>query len=162
MEHLADAANVREADRALFVAEALQATLVDLIAISLQAKHLHWNVFGRHFKTVHEHLDELTDVLRDHADEIAERMAAMGTSPDGRAMTVTHGTNLVGAPDGFLPDRQVVETIVHNLELATRQIRGRFEAVGEVDLVSQDLLVQAVAALEKQLWMFTQMLKGWE
>lgn len=162
MERLAEVDKIQDADRAPVVAEALQATLVDLIAISLQSKHLHWNVYGRHFKTVHEHLDELTDVLREHADAIAERMAALGISPDGRAMTVTHNTDLVGAADGFLSDRQVVETIVHNLELATRQARGRFEAVGEVDLVSQDFLVQCVGALEKQLWMFGQMLKGWE
>ncbi|MFQ3669000.1 MAG: ferritin-like domain-containing protein, partial [Fimbriimonadaceae bacterium] len=90
MERLAHVANIREVERMPVVAEALQATLVDFIAISLQSKHLHWNVFGRHFKTVHEHLDELTAVLQGHADRLAERMAAIGASPDGRAMTVTH------------------------------------------------------------------------
>ena len=41
-------------------ADALQATLVELIDLSLQAKQAHWNVVGPAFKPVHEFLDELT------------------------------------------------------------------------------------------------------
>src|SRR5690606_38765556 len=39
------------------VGEALQGALIDLIDLSLVAKQAHWNLTGRNFKVVHEHLD---------------------------------------------------------------------------------------------------------
>jgi starvation-inducible DNA-binding protein len=65
-------------------ANALQATLVDLIDLSLVAKQAHWNLIGRQFHDVHLHLDELVDTSRKYSDEVAERMSAIGVSPDGR------------------------------------------------------------------------------
>ena len=47
--------NVRE------VGEALQEVLVDLVDLSLVGKHLHWNVEGLTFRSVHLQLDELVD-----------------------------------------------------------------------------------------------------
>ena len=41
-------------------AESLQATLVELIDLSLQAKQAHWNVVGPAFRGVHLFLDEST------------------------------------------------------------------------------------------------------
>ena len=67
---------------------ALQATLVDLVDLSLVAKQAHWNLVGRQFHDVHLHLDELVEAARKYSDEVAERAAAIGVSPDGRAATV--------------------------------------------------------------------------
>jgi len=82
------------------VAKALQATLVELIDLSLQAKQAHWNVVGPSFKAIHLFLDELTDQYRDWYDEAAERLAAIGVSPDGRTATVAAGTPLEPLPAG--------------------------------------------------------------
>ena len=43
--------------------EALQATLVDLVDLSLVAKQAHWNVVGRNFRSVHLQLDEVVKML---------------------------------------------------------------------------------------------------
>jgi starvation-inducible DNA-binding protein len=63
-------------------------TLVELIALSLIGKQLHWNVTGPGFRDVHLHLDELVDEWRELSDVVAERAVAIGVSPDGRAPTV--------------------------------------------------------------------------
>src|SRR5438093_6332610 len=63
----------------------LQATLVELIDLSLIGKQLHWNIFGRPFKPLHDHLDELVDSWRELSDTVAERAVALGYSPDGQA-----------------------------------------------------------------------------
>ncbi len=52
------------ADATKVTGEALQATLVDMIDLSLLGKQAHWNVVGPLFKTVHEHLDEVVDTAR--------------------------------------------------------------------------------------------------
>ncbi|MDR2113708.1 MAG: DNA starvation/stationary phase protection protein, partial [Bifidobacteriaceae bacterium] len=66
----------------------LQAALVDLIDLSLLAKQAHWNVRGTNFRSVHLELDEVIDQVRIYSDDVAERLAAVGGSPDGRANTV--------------------------------------------------------------------------
>ncbi|HEX2297396.1 MAG TPA: ferritin-like domain-containing protein, partial [Pseudonocardiaceae bacterium] len=61
-----------EADRTSTGA-VLQATLVDLIDLSLIAKQAHWNVVGSNFRSAHLQLDELVATARQYVDEVAER-----------------------------------------------------------------------------------------
>src|SRR5256714_15344727 len=72
----------------------LQATLVELVDLSLIGKQLHWNVFGRPFKPLHEHLDELVDSWRSLSDTVAERAVALGVAADGRAGTASAGSGI--------------------------------------------------------------------
>src|SRR3954465_305442 len=87
---------------------ALQATLVDLIDLSLVAKQAHWNLVGRQFHDVHLHLDELVDTARRYSDKVAQRTAAVGVSPDGRANTVAGDSAVPGISGGWVSDRDVV------------------------------------------------------
>ena len=59
------------------VGEELQATLHELIDLSLIGKQLHWAVVGHAFRPVHEQLDELVASWRDLADVVAERAVAL-------------------------------------------------------------------------------------
>jgi len=59
------------------VAGALQDRLNALNDLQLTLKHVHWNVVGRDFIAVHEMLDPQIDAVRDHVDDLAERMATM-------------------------------------------------------------------------------------
>src|SRR5438128_2481265 len=63
----------------------LQATLVELVDLSLIGRQLHWNIFGQLFKPLHEHLDELVYSWRDLADTVAERAVALGVAARFRA-----------------------------------------------------------------------------
>src|SRR5213080_3365565 len=82
------------------VGEELKTTLVELIDLSLIGKQLHWNIYGRPFKPLHEHLDELVDSWRDLSDTVAERAVALGVAPDGRAGTVDAGSGIDPADPG--------------------------------------------------------------
>ena len=68
-------------------AAALQASLVDLIDLSLVAKQAHWNLVGRQFHDVHLHLDELVDDR--------PRVLGQGGRADGRDRRVRR----TGAPE---------------------------------------------------------------
>ncbi|BFV60012.1 DNA starvation/stationary phase protection protein [Kitasatospora sp. CMC57] len=141
-----------DADRKV-VGEALQGALVDLVDLSLVAKQLHWNVVGARFRSVHLQLDEVVTLARLHADTVAERAAAIGVSPDGRAKTVADTSGISTSPEGQVVDSTAVNTLVEALAAVITRMRGRIEATGEPDPVSQDILIGLTADLEKYSWM---------
>ena len=135
------------------VGHELQATLVELVDLSLLAKQLHWNIFGRPFKPFHEHLDELVDSWRDLSDTVAERAVALGFAPDGQAAAVAAGSGLDPVDSGSLDTDTATRQLVERLADVDERIRSRMERLGELDLASQDVLIEVVRELEKQLWM---------
>lgn len=136
------------------VGEALQGALVDLIDLSLVAKQTHWNIVGPRFRSIHKQLDDVVTTARSHADTVAERSAALGVPPDGRAATVAAGSGIAPAPEGWQRDVDAVRGMVAALGAVIVRMRERLEAVGEVDPVTEDVLIQLTKELEKHHWMF--------
>lgn len=134
--------------------EALQATLVDLVDLSLVAKQAHWNVVGRNFRSVHLQLDEVVTAARTFADQVAERAAAIAVNPDGRAATVAAETSLPQVAPTWVSDAEVVEAMVAAMDGMANGLRERISAVGEADPVTQDLLIEITEAIEQHRWMF--------
>lgn len=131
----------------------LQLTLVELIALSLIGKQLHWNIVGPGFRDLHLHLDELVDEWRELSDTVAERAVALGVEPDGRAPTVVATSELEPVAAGSTPVPSAVAELVRRIAEVDERVRGRCERLGEIDLASQDVLIEVTRALEKQLWM---------
>ena len=134
--------------------EALQGSLVELIDLSLVAKQAHWNLHGRNFKVVHEHLDELVTLARAAQDDVAERAVAIGVNPDGRARTIADRTPNQQLEAGYLDDDKVVAAVTDLLAQMIGRFRERIAATDEPDPVTQDLLIGIARDHEKQHWMF--------
>lgn len=135
------------------VGHELQATLVELVDLSLLGKQLHWNISGRPFKPLHEHLDELVDSWRDLADTVAERAVALGVAPDGQATTISVARGMTAVESASLDTDTALRELVWRVANVAERIRARMNRLGEVDLASQDVLIEVVRELEKQLWM---------
>lgn len=131
----------------------LQAVLVDLTALSLNGKQAHWHVTGRHFLPVHEQLDMLVADTRAWADLVAERAVALGVPVDGRPRTVAETTGVAEFQDGFVDDDKTVRLVTEQVAKAAEGIRSRVERLGQLDLVTQDLVIEILRGLEKHLWM---------
>ena len=131
----------------------LQGALVDLIDLALQAKQAHWNLKGPNFRAVHLQLDEIIDQVRIGSDEVAERLATIGVAADGRASTVAEGTSLENFPDGEITVPQTISLISDRMAAVSKAMRERIDALGDIDPVSEDLLIGITAPIEKQLWM---------
>jgi starvation-inducible DNA-binding protein len=131
----------------------LQATLIELVDLSLVGKQLHWNVVGPLFRPLHLQLDELIDSWRELADTVAERAVAIGFAPDGRARTVASDSELEAVERGAIEDHVVVAALTRLLAQAAERIRARMERLSELDAASEDVLVEVLRALEQQLWM---------
>jgi starvation-inducible DNA-binding protein len=135
------------------VARELQATFVELVDLSLLGKQLHWNIFGRPFKPLHEHLDELVDSWRELSDTVAERTVALGLAPDGQSAAVSAASGIAQVAVGMLDTDRALHELVPRLADVAERIRARMDRLGELDLASQDVLIEVVRELEKQLWM---------
>jgi starvation-inducible DNA-binding protein len=134
--------------------DALQGALVDLIDLSLQAKQAHWNLTGRHFRSLHLQLDEVVAIARNHMDVVAERAIAIGVNPDGRPATVANSAHTKQLNDGYISDGDVVKAFTNLLAEIVKRFRVRVEDTNEPDPVTQDLLIEASQDLEQQHWMF--------
>jgi starvation-inducible DNA-binding protein len=135
------------------VGDQLQATLVELVDLSLLGKQLHWTVVGPLFRPLHEHLDELVESWRELADTVAERAVAIGFWPDAQSASVSAGSDLAPVQRGGLEDHLVVRELTARLADVAERVRNRMDRLGELDAASQDVVIEVLRELEKQLWM---------
>jgi starvation-inducible DNA-binding protein len=142
------------------VGRELQATLVELVDLSLLGKQLHWNIFGQPFKPLHEQLDELVDSWRELSDIVAERAVALGVQPDGQSATVSATSGILPVAGSALDTNEALRELCPRLADVTERVRARMDRLGELDFASQDVLIEVVRGLEKQLWMLRASLPG--
>ena len=131
----------------------LQNELIDLIDLALLGKHLHWNLTGPDFQELHEHLDELVSEWQERSDATAERGRALGVVPDGQSRTVGAQSRLAEVAPGEIRTDAVIATLLEALDETVTRSRERMEQSAEYDAVTEDLMIQTVALLEKQRWM---------
>jgi starvation-inducible DNA-binding protein len=149
-----DRAAALSVDRRLTAAKVLQGLVVDLTDLGLQGKQAHWNLRGPLFRELHLLLDEVVDSAREGTDTLAERCLALGVAADARAAIVSRDTRLSEFPEGRVEDREVVELMTERLHTVSEAGRSRLKELGEVDVVSQDLVITVLEDIEKHLWMF--------
>ena len=135
------------------VATELQVLLADLIDLSLQGKQAHWNVVGPLFQSVHVQLDSIVDDARMWADDVAERKVTIDLAADGQASDVAIESRLEPLPQGYIADREAVALMERRVAGVASRARQAAEGLGDLDLASQDLIIEIVRGLEKHQWM---------
>ena len=134
------------------VAGVLQERLSAYNDLHLTLKHIHWNVVGPHFIGVHEMLDPQVDLVRGFADAVAERIAALGSSPRGTVGAIMQDRSW----DDYALDRDTVPAHLAALDLVYRGViedtRAAIKTVGEIDPITEDLLIGQSAELEQFHW----------
>lgn len=73
-------------------AAVLQRILNTYNDLHLTLKHVHWNVVGPNFISVHQMIDPQVETIRGYADDVAERIATLGSSPQHPAPWSSSGT----------------------------------------------------------------------
>lgn len=134
------------------VMECLQGRLACFNDLHLTLKHIHWNVAGPNFIAVHEMLDPQVDFVRGLADIVAERIATMGGVPDGTSGAIikhrTWGDYTVGRAS-VRDHLEALDAVYTGVITSNREGIG---LCGELDPVSEGILVDATAELEKYQW----------
>ena len=132
--------------------DSFQRVLVNLIALELVGKQIHWNIVGPNFRDVHLNLDEVVAIAREGSDEVAERMRAINAVPDGRPATVSAATTVPAAPEGEILTSEGVAYIVSAIEAVVATLRGVDEDVDSEDPTSSGIVEDLIGKLEQQAW----------
>lgn len=134
------------------VRTALQERLVALIDTALTLKHIHWNVTGPTFIGVHEMLDPQVAGVNLMVDALAERIAAMGGSPNGLPGNLVAERSWDDYAVGRAPVPKHLEAldVVYSAVIAGH--RAAIETAGDVDPVTEDLLIGQTGELEQYQW----------
>ncbi|WP_099223784.1 DNA starvation/stationary phase protection protein Dps [Mycobacterium persicum] len=134
------------------LAELLQKQLSTYNDLHLTLKHIHWNVVGPNFIGVHEMIDPQVESVRGYADEVAERIAALGASPQGTPGAIIKDRSW----DDYSVGRDCVQAHLAALDLVytgvIEDIRQAIDETEELDRVTQDMLIVHAADLEKFQW----------
>lgn len=134
------------------VADVLQLRLHALNDLHLVLKHAHWNVVGPDFIAVHEMLDPQVDLVRGFVDAIAERMATMGVTPNGLSGDLVKNRTW----EDYKVDRADATTHIRALNEVYNTViedhRVAISKVGDIDPITEDLLIGQTAELEQFQW----------
>jgi starvation-inducible DNA-binding protein len=134
------------------IIDLLQNRLHALNDLQLTLKHVHWNVIGPNFIAVHEMLDPQVDTVRGYVDDVAERIATLGGSPDGTPGSLvrerTWDDYSIGRDDAIahLGALDVVYSGV------VTDHRTQIEKLETLDQVTQDMLIAQAGQLEQYQW----------
>jgi starvation-inducible DNA-binding protein len=134
------------------IADLLQKQLSTYNDLHLTLKHVHWNVVGPNFIGVHEMIDPQVDLVRGYADEVAERIATLGGSPQGTPGSILKDRTW----DDYSVGRDTVQAHLAALDLVYNGViedtRKGIEETEKLDPVTQDILIDHAAELEKFQW----------
>lgn len=134
------------------VADLLQKQLSTYNDLHLTLKHVHWNVVGPNFIGVHEMIDPQVELVRGYADDVAERIAALGKSPLGTPGAILKDRTW----DDYSVERDTVQAHLAALDLVYNGViedtRKCIDTLEDLDLVSQDMMIEHAGQLEKFQW----------
>ncbi len=139
-------------DSASEVISRLDQRMVGLLDLSLTLKHIHWNVVGPNFISVHEMLDPQVDAVRAMVDKIAERIATLGGVPAGTPGALVDRRDW----DDYDLGRATAQQHLAALDIVYNGVNGDHRTaiaeLGGIDPVSEDLLIAQLGQLELFQW----------
>ena len=139
-------------EQSVSIISILQERLAALLDLQLTLKHIHWNVVGVNFISIHEFLDPQVDAVRLMSDAVAERIATLGGEPLRTPGAITKFRTW----DDYSLNRE--PTVRHLSALddvysgVVRDHRKAVQQLGELDPVTEDLFIGHLAELEQFQW----------
>jgi DNA-binding ferritin-like protein (oxidative damage protectant) len=131
----------------------LQDRLTELVDLELTLKHAHWNVVGPTFIGVHKMLDKQVKGVRKMVDATAERIATLGMAPIGTLAGLARERGQAPEyPLGRADTMAHLEALDHTYASVITNHRQAMHKLEDIDLVSQDMLIQHLEELEQYQW----------
>ncbi|MBE6108329.1 MAG: DNA starvation/stationary phase protection protein [Erysipelotrichaceae bacterium] len=126
----------------------------------IKLHHLHWNVVGVNFKSIHEYLEGLYDGLASSLDEVAELLKIHDEVPAASLKEYLELASIEELEAGELHGKEVLEIVLKDF----KEMRNQAEALR--NQADEEHLFGVVSALEgdleqydKNIWFIKAMLK---
>lgn len=133
----------------------LQILLADTLVAKSLAQNFHWNIVGRDFKALHDLLENQYDELGSAADEIAERIRALGAVAQGTINEITVNASL---PDQSVSTEVEINFAAGRMLAAYRHLSDSARQALSIathlsDAATSDILARRILAQDKAAWM---------
>ena len=126
----------------------------------IKLHHLHWNVVGINFKSIHEYLEGLYDGLASSLDEVAELLKIHDEVPAASLKEYLELASIEELEAGELHGKEVLEIVLKDF----KEMKNQAEALR--NQADEEHLFGVVSALEgdleqydKNIWFIKAMLK---
>lgn len=135
------------------VTEALKRVLADNYALYLKTQNYHWNVEGRHFRSLHLMFEEQYRELFAANDELAERIRQLGEKAPATFAEFSKLT-IIKEGNSELDENQMVKDLYQsNQQIVTTLKKAIAAAEKADDQGTADMLVARIQAHDKAAWM---------
>lgn len=143
----------------LELVQRLNMLLADEHLLYTKTRNYHWNVTGIHFVTLHELFEDQYNLLKEMADEIAERNRMLGGPAIGTMAEFLQVTRLSETPGTIPAVSDMIANLLDDHEHIISSLRDDIEACSEKfdDEGTADLLIGAMRSHEKMAWMLRAM-----
>ncbi|WP_299045774.1 DNA starvation/stationary phase protection protein [uncultured Tateyamaria sp.] len=135
------------------IATGLADVLSDTYCLVFKTHAYHWNVEGALFYSVHNLTEEQYGNMFEAADELAERIRALGELAP-HALKDVLGRSQVEDASGALSTAEMVEDLAGDHERLAHRLHALAELAGDNrDIVTEDLATARSAFHEQAAWM---------
>jgi starvation-inducible DNA-binding protein len=142
-----------DASDAKRLADGLSRSLAETYVLYVKTQGCHWNVVGPLFYGLHKLTEEQYQGLATAADEIAERIRALG-QPAPASFSEFLKLSDVGETAGRQSAQDMVATLMSDHETVARTLRDLVGLAEKAnDVVTADLLTDRIHAHEEAAWM---------
>jgi len=141
--------------------DTLNTCLAGTIALTLAVKQAHWNLKGSSFIGIHELLDDQADMLRENADEMAERCVIIGGVAKGTVQDAARSEIVEPYPTDIIAWQNHVSALKSRYMSLGAKLRSSIEEIEEAgDVDTADLLTGASRAVDKGAWFIGAHIEG--
>lgn len=134
------------------VATALNAILADTYALAVKTHGAHWNVTGDLFFSLHAAFGDQYEALFEAADDLAERLRALGAKAPAGLRALYAGATI---KDAEVEDGTTLAKALRDDHRALSKACAKAVAVAQEadDEATADLLIGRIEAHDKTAWM---------
>ena len=139
------------------IVKELNTFLSDLNVFYRKLQNSHWNVYGKHFFTLHSKLEEYYDKVNEQIDEIAEHILMLGKQPLGTMQDYLNNTCIQEAKNEKIKDCDIFENLIKDFETLLKKVTQIKKEADEQNLyATSSLMDEYIAEYMKNLWMLNQ------
>ena len=135
------------------VVKALEQALADTFTLALKTQNYHWNVTGSNFFGLHNLFEEQYTDGYAAADELAERIRALGAPAPGGLRAFQEISKIEEAKGGIDSNAMLDDLIAANADVAATLKTGIEVAESANDPATADMLTARVTAHDNAAWM---------